>query len=115
MRLTWMGQLIKRMVAELRPASPEGQTSADLARIEKHLQSVKWNLWQSNVPHALQRIAELEDDLEMLEKNLANKKKLQKAVKEMLGYISANKNFIPNYRNRYRLKETISTAFVEST
>ena len=115
MRLTLMGQLIKGIVAELRPASPDAQTSADLARIENHLQSVKWNLWHGNVPHALQRIAELEGDLEMLEKNPANKEKLKKAVKEMFGYISTNKNFIPNYGNRYRHKETISTAFVEST
>ena len=83
--------------------------------IEKHLQSVKWNPWHGNVPHAVQKIAEMEDDLAMLEKNPANKKKLQKAVKEMFGYISANKNFIPNYGDRYRHKETISTAFVEST
>jgi hypothetical protein len=42
-------------------------------------------------------------------------KKLQKAVDEFTGYIAANKPFIPNYGDRYRHGETISTAFAEST
>jgi len=36
-------------------------------------------------------------------------------VKEFGNYIGANKTFIPNYGDRYRHGETISTAFVEST
>jgi len=40
--------------------------------------------------------------------------KMQKAVKELYGYIESNKAFIPNHCDRYRHKETISTAFVES-
>jgi len=51
----------------------------------------------------------------MLEENLANKKKLEKAVREFHSYIEANQAFIPNYGDRYRHDETISTAFVEST
>jgi hypothetical protein len=51
----------------------------------------------------------------MLEENPANKKKLEKAVREFRTYIGANQAFIPNYGNRYRHDETISTAFVEST
>ena len=65
--------------------------------------------------HALQRIDDVDDDLEMVEKNPANKKKLQKAVREFRGYIEVNQAFIPNYGDRYRHDETISTAFVEST
>jgi hypothetical protein len=51
----------------------------------------------------------------MLEENPANKKKLEKAVREFRTYIGANQAFIPNYGSRYRHDETISTAFVEST
>jgi hypothetical protein len=40
---------------------------------------------------------------------------LQKAVHEFRGYIAVNKAFIPNYGDRYRHGETISTAFAEST
>ena len=37
-----------------------------------------------------------------------------KAVREFRGYIEANQNFIPNYGDRYRRGEKISTAFAES-
>lgn len=115
MRLTVMGQMIKGMVTELTPGRARPETTAVLSDMEKHLQSVKWNLWHGNVPHALERIDDLDDDLEMLEENPANKKKLRKAVKELHTYILANQSFIPNYGDRYRHNETISTAFVEST
>ena len=61
------------------------------------MESVKWNLWHGNVPHALQRIEDLDDDLEMWEENPANKKKLEKAVRELRSYIEANQSFIPDY------------------
>lgn len=115
MRLTVMGQLVKGMVAELKTGDEQPETAGTLADLEKHLESVKWNLWHGNVIHALQRIDDVDDDLEMVEKNPANKKKLQKAVQEFRGYIEANQAFIPNYGDRYRHDETISTAFVEST
>ena len=41
--------------------------------------------------------------------------KLAKALHEFGGYIRANGNFIPNYGERYRNDETISSAFVKST
>ena len=40
--------------------------------------------------------------------------KVLKTVREFGTYISANRTFIPNYGDRYRHGETISTAFVES-
>jgi hypothetical protein len=114
-RLTVMRQMIKGMTAELTPGDKCPETATGLADLEKHLESVKWNLWHGNVPHALQRIDDLDDDLEMLEESLANKKKPEKAVREFRTYIGANQVFIPNYGDRYRHDETISTAFVEST
>jgi len=42
-------------------------------------------------------------------------RKLLKAVSAFGGYIGANADSIPNYGERYRAGETISTAFVEST
>jgi hypothetical protein len=41
--------------------------------------------------------------------------KLEKSVREFYGYIEANQQFIPNYGERYRYGEAISTGFVEST
>ncbi len=115
MRLTVMGQMIKGMAAELKPDDKYPETAAVLADRERHMESLKWNLWHGNVPHALQRIGDLDDDLRMLEDNPANKKKLEKAVREFHSYIKAYQAFIPNYGDRYRHDETISTAFVEST
>ena len=115
MRLTVMGQLVKGMHTELKPDDRYQLTPDTLARLDKNLESVKWNLWHGNVPHALQRMDDLDDDLETLEENPQNKKKLQKAVTELRGYIMANEAFIPNYGDRYRHDEMISTAFVEST
>jgi hypothetical protein len=40
--------------------------------------------------------------------------KLLKAVQDFAGYIAANVEFIPDYGDRYRNEETITTAFVES-
>jgi hypothetical protein len=54
-------------------------------------------------------------DLEIWEENPTNKKKLLKLVCEFESYIRANGGFIPNYGDRYRHNETITTAFVEST
>ena len=115
MRLTVMGQLVKGMSTELKPDDRYPLTPSVLASLDKHLESVKWNLWHGNVPHALQRMDDLDDDLETLEENPQNKKKLEKAVKELRGYIMANEAFIPNYGDRYLHDEIISTAFVEST
>jgi molybdopterin converting factor small subunit len=114
MRLTVMGQMVKGMKTELK-LNKRPETATVLADLEKHLESVKWNLWHGNVLHALQRVDDLDDDLEMLEENPANKKKLLKAVMEFRSYIEANQAFIPNYGDRYQHDETISTAFVEST
>jgi hypothetical protein len=115
MRLTVMGQMVKGMTAELKSDNKHPKSATVLIDLEKHLESTKWNLWHGNVLHALQRIDDLDDDLEMLEENPANKKKLLKAVKEFRSYIEANQAFIPNYGDRYQHDETISTAFVEST
>jgi len=67
------------------------------------------------VLHALQRIDDLTDDLDMLGENPANRTDLLKAARELRTYIEADVAFIPNYGDRYRHHEMISTAFVEST
>jgi len=82
MRLTVMGQMVKGMVAELKPVKQHPGTATVLAELEKYLESTKWNLWHGNVMHALQRIEGMDDDLDILEENPTNKKKLLKAVKE---------------------------------
>lgn len=54
-------------------------------------------------------------DLEMFELEDETAAKLYRHVREFAIYIHNNRNYIPNYGDRYRYGEIISTAFVEST
>ena len=83
--------------------------------MEKQLESLKWHLWHGNVYRALQIVEDLEWDLESQEERSERAKKLLKAVGEFHHYIEVNQASIPNYGDRYRHGETISTAFAEST
>ena len=76
---------------------------------------MKWFLWHGNVYRALVMVEDMESRLESMEESSEKLRKLLKSVKEYGDYINANKPFIPNYGDRRRHGETISTAFVEST
>jgi len=86
----------------------------DTGGIEKNLERLKWYVWHGNVYQALKRIEFLEWDLEEWEKQSETAAKLLAAVREFGHYIEVNRNAIPNYGDRYRHGEMISTAFVES-
>jgi hypothetical protein len=83
------------------------------ANIINELQRLKWFLWHSNVFRALQTVRDLEIDLDVEEPSVSQAK-LAKAVREFGGYLTANAGSIPNYGERRRAGETISTLFVES-
>ena len=107
MRLTVMRQMAKGLTKH-----------APLQDVEEDLDRVKWHLWHGNVFRALQLLEYIQMDLEMVDEqqSVFNKVvKLTKAVREFHGYIEVNRSLIPNYGERYRYGETISTAFVEST
>jgi hypothetical protein len=117
MRLTVMGQMAKGIASEIkRPEEFEENedVNVDPAAIEKSLERVKWFLWHGNVYRALEVIEDLDCWLESIEGSSDKQRKLLKAVREFGNYITANQSFIPNYGDRYRHGETISTAFVES-
>ena len=63
--------------------------------------------------NTLQILGGLELAVDLEDENREQRKVL-KTVREFGTYISANRTFIPNYGDRYRHGETISTAFVES-
>jgi len=107
MRVTTMGQMAKGLASR--------ETTAASRDVKKQLERIKWYLWHGNAFRALQGLGELMMDLDDMEPLTEGIKKLQKAVDEFTGYIAANKPFIPNYGDRYRHGETISTAFAEST
>lgn len=82
----------------------------------KVLESVKWYLWHGNTCEALQHLETLEMDLDAAatENKDSTTRKLLRAVEEFHTYIANNQAFIPNYGERYRQGERISTGFVES-
>ena len=82
--------------------------------MDKTLESLKWYLWHGNVYQALQEIEGL-PDLLFMDGITAKQRKLLQKIEEFKTYITNNQPFIPNYGERYRNGERISTGFVEST
>src|SRR4029450_9322841 len=116
MRLRVMGQMAKGLGNEQNMTSThtEDAEEEDTVDIGKELERVKWFLWHGNVVRALDTIEDIEGELDFLPKNGESRRKLLKAVREFRGYIEANHNFIPNYGDRYRHGEKISSGFAES-
>jgi hypothetical protein len=67
------------------------------------------------VERALERIEDLQWELELTAGASENRDKLWKQLREFDGYLQNNREFIPNYGERYRNGERIATGFVEST
>jgi hypothetical protein len=85
------------------------------AAASKQVESIKHKLWHGNVEEALERLNSLFMDLDLVRDHSAPAEKLAAGVAEFETYIRNNQESIPNYGERYRQGETISTAFVEST
>ena len=82
----------------------------------RELERTKWFLWHGNVFQALKELPSIDLDLELAYGNATTAiGKLCKAVQEFDTFIERNGGFIPNYGERYRNGERISTGFVEST
>ena len=114
MRLTVLQQTAKGL-----PDKTRDEEEDYLLRepVVQEVERLKWFLWHGNVYKALQVVQSVEMDLDAAvatsRENTA--RKLLKAVEEFHTYIENNKGFIPNYGERYRNGERISTGFVEST
>jgi hypothetical protein len=95
----------------------EEETSAVRAPVVREWERLKWFLWHGNVYKALQVVQSVAMDLEaaVATSGHATARKLLKAVEAFHTYIANNKGFIPNYGERSRSGERISTGFVEST
>jgi hypothetical protein len=85
------------------------------AVVSKQLESVKHLLWHGNTEEALERLTGLLLDLSLIQAHPAPARKLADGLADFETYIRNNCQFIPNFGERYRNGETISTAFVEST
>jgi len=102
MRLTVLGQMAKGVSVE-----HKGE------KFEKELERVKWFLWHSNVYKALQLLEWLELDIDTEASPEA--RKLARTLHEFDHYIRTNQSSIPNYGDRYRNGEAISSAVAESS
>ena len=106
MRLTVLQQQTKALQEE-RP-----ETGAE---VSKRLESVKHLLWHGNTEEALERLGDMLVELGFIQARSNAAKKVADGLSEFETYICNNREFIPNFGERRRQGETISTAFVEST
>jgi hypothetical protein len=116
MRLTVMTNMAKSLQPP--PPDPDLELSTETAtklitEVRADLERLKWFLWHGNLFHALQTVADITIDLETLHPD-DEPTKLLTAVREFDTYLRANAERIPNYGERRRAGEAISTAFTES-
>ena len=113
MRLTVLQQTAKGLSLTIQD---EEDTYVLREAVVRELERLKWFLWHGNVYRALQMVESVEMDLDVAAATGdGTARKLLKAVEEFHTYIEHNGGFIPNYGERYRHGERISTGFVEST
>ena len=106
MRLTVLRQYAKGLVRIDEDVGTE---------IQGGLERLKWYLWHGNVYEALLELDMVEMLLYEFEETYPKFSKLERFVREFRTYIEQNRHLIPNYGERYRNGEAISTGFVEST
>ncbi len=106
MRLTVMNQQTKAIIVD-------DETLG--ATTKESLESIKHYLWHGNVDVALERLDSLSFNLDINRQSSEAVAKLLRSVTEFDTYIRNNRDFIPNFGERYRQGDTISTSFVEST
>jgi hypothetical protein len=101
------------------PPDPDVGLTAEVAmklinEVRDDLARLKWFCWHGNVFRALTTVDGIIIDLETLQPD-DEPSKLLTAVREFNSYLRANADRIPNYGERRRAGEAISTAFTEST
>jgi hypothetical protein len=114
MRLTVLNQTAKGLPTTVGTEDEKRELREPTLKV---LKSIKWYLWHGNTYEALQHLESLEMNLDAAvedDKDLTTPK-LWRAVEEFHTYIVNNQAFIPNYGERYRQGDRISTGFVEST
>jgi hypothetical protein len=113
MRLTVLQQTAKGLPQAIRD---EEETYELRDVVMRSLERLKWFLWHGNVYRTFQVVQSVEMDLDVAAAlGDGTARKLLKVVEEFHTYIERNRAFIPNYGERYRAGERISTGFVEST
>ncbi len=105
MRLTVMQQYVKGL------AHHNADEAEALSRLPRQ---IKGFLWNGNLHDAQAAIDDLVMDLDEIETDYASIKALLKTAAEFETYITNNAGMLPNYAERRRYGERVSTGFVES-
>ncbi|MGH3194002.1 MAG: ISKra4 family transposase, partial [Streptosporangiaceae bacterium] len=114
MRITVMTNMAKGLPPPLPDPEFPDAPPADLAgEAGSQLQRVKWFCWHGNLVRALHTVEDIIFDLDVEHPGI-EQVKLLKAVREFDAYLRANAGRIPNYGERHRAGEAISTTFTES-
>jgi hypothetical protein len=112
--LDWFHITMKlAVITQMRKSLVGTEAAAWLGEVEKDLESLKWHLWNGNVDQALSLIDGLKIMLDG-EQISPDRQKLLRTIREFGNYIAANQAYIPDYGDRYRNGERISSAFAES-
>jgi hypothetical protein len=82
--------------------------------VGKILDSTKHSLWHGNVVRAGEQMEELHGYLENEKIEGDHGRKRRKALEVFDTYLTANRNLIPNWGERWRNEEATATGFVES-
>ena len=82
--------------------------------MDRLLRRIKGYLWNGNLHDGRRAIGRLVMELEDIETDYPSIKALRKAADEFEVYIRNNAGMIPNYAERRRYGERVSTGFVES-
>jgi len=115
MRLTVLRQMTRSLPAPAAGQDDDAPWIPDPAQADRDLERVKHFLWHGNTFRAMDILEDLRDDFDAAYRPEADEK--QRAFFERLGefctYIGRNSEEIPNYGERYRCGEPISTATAE--
>jgi len=112
MRLTVLRQLARSLPTAATDPDDDHVVAADLAGdTDRSVERVKWLLWHGNVHRARQRLNDIRFDLQAF----AADSKMLRLVDDFDRYLDHNSWAIPNYGERHRHGEPISSAPAEAT
>ena len=106
MRLTVLSQYTKGLTHH---------NPVEALALQSRLERIKWRLWHGDTDVALSRARELAADVAVLTSDYPGLQRFAKAAAGLVTYIDNNAAAIPDYGERRRYAEPISTAFAEST
>ena len=100
MRLTLMRQLAVGLTNAALPTRSDLENDDDdetliASDLISTLTSLKWNLWHGNVRRALEIVDDLAYNIASLSNRTGTAIKLARMLREFVGYIDANRAFIP--------------------